>query len=73
MSAVKVKLVRGLSGHTHKHRTIVLGLGLKKVGHERLLPDTPATHGMIAKVGYLLEWSRVDEDFVPFGRRAQKG
>ena len=60
MSAIRVKLVHGLAGCPEKHRVIVAGLGLKKRESTKLLPDTPQTLGMIAKVGYLVSWERVD-------------
>ena len=71
MAAIEVKLVRGLAGCPASHRVIVAGLGLKKRDSTRLLPDTPQTHGMIAKVGYLVEWKRVDQP-APLGRKARK-
>jgi len=70
MAALKVKLVRGMSGHTANHRLVLRGMGLTRRGMERLLPDTLATRGMIKKVGYLLEWSETPEEFKPFGKRA---
>ena len=71
MSAIRVKLVRGLAGCPEKHRVIVRGLGLKKHDSTKLLPDTPQTLGMIEKVGYLVEWERVDAA-PPAGRAARK-
>jgi large subunit ribosomal protein L30 len=71
MAAIKVKLVRGLAGCPEDHRITVAGLGLKKTNSEKLLPDTPATMGMIDKVGYLVEWERVDAP-APQGRKAKK-
>ena len=68
--ALKVKLVRGMSGHTEKHRATLRGLGLTRVGRERVLQDTPSIRGMIDKVSYLVEWSETKEQFKPFGRRA---
>lgn len=67
--SLKVKLVRGMSGHTEKHRETLRGLGLTRVGRERVLQDTPAIRGMIDKVAYLIEWSETPEAFKPFGRR----
>lgn len=72
MAALKVKLVRGLSGHTQRHRETVYGLGLRRVGSTRIVPDTPAVRGMIQQVSYLLEWSETDEEFRPFGRRSRR-
>lgn len=71
MAAIKVKLVRGLAGCPEKHRVIVAGLGLKKRESSKILPDTPQTMGMIAKVSYLVEWERVDAP-PPAGRKARK-
>ncbi|WP_242393448.1 50S ribosomal protein L30 [Anaeromyxobacter oryzisoli] len=71
MAAIKVKLVRGLAGCPAPHRTVVQGLGLGKRDSTRILPDTPQTLGMIAKVGYLVEWERVDAP-PPVGRKAKK-
>jgi large subunit ribosomal protein L30 len=71
MSAIRVKLVRGLAGCPEKHRVVVRGLGLKKLDSEKLLPDTPQTMGMIDKVRYLVSWERVDEAPPP-GRLARK-
>jgi large subunit ribosomal protein L30 len=71
MAAIQVKLVRGLAGCPAPHRVIVAGLGLKKRDSTKILPDTPQTLGMIAKVSYLVEWKRVDAP-PPVGRKARK-
>jgi large subunit ribosomal protein L30 len=71
MAAIKVKLVKGLAGCPADHRVTVIGLGLKKTNSVKVLPDTPQTLGMISKVGYLLEWERVDAP-APAGRKARK-
>ena len=71
MAAIKVKLVSGLAGVPAPHRTIVQGLGLKKRDSTKILPDTPQTLGMIAKVAHLVEWERVDAP-PPVGRKAKK-
>jgi large subunit ribosomal protein L30 len=69
--SIKVKLVRGMSGHPEKHRATLRGLGLTKVGRERVLQDTPAIRGMIDKVSFAVEWSETNEEFKHFGRRAR--
>jgi large subunit ribosomal protein L30 len=71
VAAIKVKLVRGLSRCPANHRVIVAGLGLGKRESTRILPDTPQTMGMIAKVSYLVSWERVDAP-PPVGRKARK-
>ena len=67
--ALKVKLVKSMSGHTERHRNTLRGLGLTSVGKERVLPDNAAIRGMINQVAYLLEWSETNEAFKPFGKR----
>ena len=52
---VKVKLVKSPWGRLPKHRACLIGLGLRRVGSERELEDTPAVRGMIDKVSYLLD------------------
>ena len=69
---LKVKLVRSMSGHTETHRETLRGMGLTRVGMERVLQDTPSTRGMIDTVSYLIEWSEVKEEFKPFGRRQRR-
>ena len=43
--AIRVKLVRSMSGHTEKHRETLRGLGLTRVGKSRVVQDTPETKG----------------------------
>ncbi len=71
MAAIKVKLVKGLSRVPADQRVVVAGLGLKKTNSTKILPDTPQTMGMIAKVSYLVSWERVDAP-PPVGRKARK-
>jgi large subunit ribosomal protein L30 len=71
MSAIRVKLVRGLAACPENHRVVVRGMGLKKLDSTKLLPDTPQTLGMINKVRYLVTWERVDEA-PPVGRLKRK-
>ncbi|HYZ90707.1 MAG TPA: 50S ribosomal protein L30 [Myxococcales bacterium] len=66
-----MKLVRGLSGHPEDHRATVRGLGLTKVGRERVLEDTPAIRGMIGKVSYLVSVEETQDAFEAFGRRSR--
>lgn len=54
---IKVKLKKSTIGTTLKMKSHVRGLGLKKVGSERTLENTPAVRGMIKKAIHLLEIS----------------
>ncbi|WP_309625353.1 50S ribosomal protein L30 [Methylibium sp.] len=51
---LKVKLVCSPIGTKESHRATVRGLGLRKIGSERVLEDTPAVRGMINAVSYLV-------------------
>jgi len=52
---VKVKLVRSPIGCKQDHRATVRGLGLRKMGSESVLQDTPAVRDMINKISYLVK------------------
>ncbi len=51
----KVKLIRSTIGCTKDQRETVRCLGLRKLGHEVLVNDTPANRGQVYKVQHLLE------------------
>ncbi len=52
---VRVKLVRSIAGTRESHRATVRGLGLRRLGSESELEDTPSVRGMIDKVRYLVK------------------
>lgn len=52
---VKVRLIKSLIGRLPKHRNCLYGLGLRRIGQQVEVLDTPANRGMINKVHYLLE------------------
>jgi large subunit ribosomal protein L30 len=58
-----------MSGHPESHRATLRGLGLTRVGRERVLEDTPAIRGMVKKVAYLVQVDETEEKFEKFGRR----
>ena len=51
---VRVKLVRSVIGFNRRQRATVRGLGLRRIGHEVEIEDTPATRGMINSVSHLV-------------------
>ncbi|MBE0505445.1 MAG: 50S ribosomal protein L30 [Marinospirillum sp.] len=55
MAKLKVTLVRSPIGTLPKHKLCVKGLGLRRIGHQVEVEDTPAVRGMINKVNYLLQ------------------
>jgi large subunit ribosomal protein L30 len=52
---LRIRQVKSAIGTRRKHREVLKGLGLRRIRHEVVRPDTPAVRGMVAKVGYLLE------------------
>ena len=71
MAALRIELVRSMSGHPSDHRATLRGLGLTRVGRERGLEDTPAIRGMVRKVAYAVQVEETEEKFEKFGRRAR--
>jgi len=52
---IKVTLVKSVANTKRSHRDTVRGLGLKWTNDSVEVVDTPATRGMINKVGYLVK------------------
>ena len=50
MSKVRVKQLKSLIGRKKDHKLCISGLGLKRIGDEKILEDTPSIRGMISKV-----------------------
>jgi len=60
MSKLKVVLKKSTIGATERQRATVIGLGLRRPNHERILENTPAVRGMIKKVLHLVDVSEVE-------------
>ena len=54
---VTITLLKSPTGFNRNQRTVVRGLGLRRIRHSVTLKDTPATRGMIHKVRHLVEVS----------------
>jgi large subunit ribosomal protein L30 len=52
---LKVTLVRSMIGRPQKHRSVLRGMGLRRLNQTVELQDTPAVRGMIAKVSHLVK------------------
>ncbi len=52
---VTVRQTRSAIGNKPKNRGTLRALGLRKIGDTNVLPDVPATRGMIARVPHLIE------------------
>ncbi len=50
-----ITLVRSPIGTPRAHRTLLLGLGLRRIRHTVMRPDTPQVRGLLRKLSYLLE------------------
>ncbi|MGI8992148.1 MAG: 50S ribosomal protein L30 [Bryobacteraceae bacterium] len=51
---IKIKLIRSPICTPEKHKVIVRSLGLKKVNHIVVRPDTACFRGMVKKIPHLL-------------------
>nr|WP_298794086.1 50S ribosomal protein L30 [uncultured Acetobacter sp.] len=51
------KVIQIASGNGRKpgQKETLVGLGLNKIGRERVLEDTPSTRGMVRKVAHLVK------------------
>jgi large subunit ribosomal protein L30 len=52
---VKISLVKSMIGRPEKHRKVLKGMGLTKIGKTVELVDTPAVRGMIHVVSHLVK------------------
>jgi large subunit ribosomal protein L30 len=57
---LKITLQRSTIGFDERQAQVVRGLGLRRIRHSVVLPDTPETRGMILKVRHLVEVERVE-------------
>ena len=53
----KLKVIQVASSHGRKpgQKETLIGLGLNKIGRERVLEDTPSVRGMVRKVAHLVK------------------
>ena len=58
MADLKITLVKSTIGAIPNHKKTVEALGLRKLNKSVILPDNPATRGMVFKVKHLV---KVDE------------
>jgi large subunit ribosomal protein L30 len=61
-SQIRVRLRGSEIGGTERQRQTIRGLGLRRIGDQRLLAKTPAVLGMIRKVVHLVEVEDVNGD-----------
>lgn len=51
----KVIQIASANGRKPGQKETLVGLGLNKIGRERVLEDTPSTRGMVRKVAHLVK------------------
>jgi large subunit ribosomal protein L30 len=51
---LKVTLVKSMIGRPEKHRKVLRGMGLTKIGKTVVLEDTLSNRGMINKISHLV-------------------
>lgn len=61
MERLRVELVRSSIGCTPAQRATLRGLGLRKIGGVRVLPNTPAVRGMVKAVLHLVQVAETAE------------
>ncbi len=59
--ALRITLIRSLSGRSERVRRIVRGLGLTRLNRPVTRNDTPEIRGMVEKVGFLLHVEKVGD------------
>ena len=55
LKTIRIKWVRSGIGFTYHQKTIVRSLGLNKLNHTVVRPDTPQIRGIVAAVPHMLE------------------
>ena len=56
---IRVVQVKSSIGSTVRQKKSLLGLGLTRIGRERVLEDSPSIRGMLAKVSHLVKLTEV--------------
>ena len=60
MGQLLVTLKRSAAGRPSRQLETVKGLGLRRLGAQRVLENTPAVRGMVAKVMHLVDVQEVE-------------
>ncbi len=72
MSGIKVKLIASSAARSKDQLATLRGLGLSKMGQERILPDNASTLGMCQKLKHMVAWERVNEAPPPSTTKARR-
>lgn len=55
MKKIAITQTKSGIGRPDKHKKIILGLGLRKIGQTVIREDTPEIRGMVRKIQHLLK------------------
>jgi len=69
---LKVTLKRSLIGTTEAQKATVKGLGLRKIGSEREVPNTPAVRGMVRSILHMVDVVETTPPPAPAKARSKK-
>jgi large subunit ribosomal protein L30 len=72
MPAIKVTLKSGIASASEDQLRTIQGLGLRRFGDTKLLPDTVAVCGAAFKVKHLVTMEKVTEEFKKRARTKPK-
>lgn len=72
MPGIKVKLVASRAARSKDQLATLKGLGLYKLGQERVLPDNASTLGMCQKLKHMVSWERVNDAPPASTRKARR-
>jgi large subunit ribosomal protein L30 len=61
MSSIKVKQIRSIIGQSKSQGLILRGLGLRRLGAERVHKDNNCIRGMINKVKHLVNYELIQK------------
>ncbi|QCI26200.1 50S ribosomal protein L30 [Buchnera aphidicola (Sarucallis kahawaluokalani)] len=55
MKKIFITQIKSRIGRLPQHKAILIGLGLRRIGHTVIREDTPSIRGMISKISYMLK------------------
>jgi large subunit ribosomal protein L30 len=58
---LRVTQVRSTISHIARNRATIEALGLRRIGDSVVVPDNPATRGMVRQVRFLVEVEEIAE------------
>ncbi|MFN2557420.1 MAG: 50S ribosomal protein L30 [Nitriliruptorales bacterium] len=61
MALLRITQVRSLIGRPQDQRATVRSLGLRRIRHAVVKPDTPTVRGMLRKVHHLIVVEEIDD------------